>query len=170
MDKEKINCKIKYVANDDPKVKILVNGKKVHEFIGNAEEETLNFSVASGDFTFRIVHYGKDMKREVNKFFEVKNIYFNDIDIKGLIWETTQVAELPSWQKQDDFNWKSNLYLGHNAYLDYKLQSPILEFLLEYHTKGAKVSSNMGSYDMDLLYEMKRYFSRIVKEQDEQSQ
>ena len=49
------------------------------------------------------------------------------------------------------------------------MHSPVMNFLLEYHTKGTKVSSNMGSYDMELLYEMKEYFSEIVKEQDEKN-
>jgi len=110
------------------------------------------------------------MKRDLNKFIEIKKIYFNDIDLKNMLWDTEQVPQLPEWQKMEDYKWESNLYLGHNGYIEYKMHSPILDFLLEYHTKGAKVSSNMGSYNMELLYEMKEYFSTIVKEQDEKSQ
>ena len=54
--------------------------------------------------------------------------------------------------------------------IEYKMESPVIDFLLEYHTKGAKVSSNMGSYDMDLLYEMKEYFAKIVNEQDKKNE
>jgi hypothetical protein len=87
-----------------------------------------------------------------------------------MLWETIQVPVIPSWQDKNEFKWESNLYLGHNGYIEYNMRSPILDFLLEYHTYGAKVSSNMGSYNMDLLYDMKEYFSKIVKEQDEKSQ
>ena len=167
MNKEKINCKIDYESKDSPRCRILVNNQSVHEFVGNGEEEKFSFMVDKGPFTLRILHHGKDMKRDVNKFIEVKKIYFNDIDIKGLLWQTRQVADIPHWQNENDFEWQSNLYLGHNGYIEYQMRSPIMDYLLEYHTKGAKVSSNMGSYNMDLLYEMKEYFSKIVKEQDE---
>jgi hypothetical protein len=163
---EKVSCSITYEAKDNPKCKILVNGKAVHDFVGSTGEEDFLFEIDKGPFDFKIVHYGKDMKNDTEKFIELKAIYFNDIDFKNKIWETTQVAEIPAWQRQSDFKWDANLYLGHNGYIEYKMESPVIDFLLEYHTKGAKVSSNMGSYDMDLLYEMKEYFSNLVKEQD----
>jgi len=163
---EKVFCTLKYTADDRPKCRVLVNGKAVHEFIGTQEEENFTFEVDHGPFTFRILHYGKNMKVETDKSIEIKSIYFNDIDFKNMIWDTTQVAELPKWQNAEDFEWKANLFLGHNGYIEYNMKSPVINYLLEYHTKGAKVSSNMGSYDMKLLYEMKEYFSKIVKEQE----
>tara|TARA_R110001592_G_scaffold35490_1_gene120690 strand:+ start:460 stop:978 length:519 start_codon:yes stop_codon:yes gene_type:complete len=166
---EKVFCVIKYEANDNPKCKILVDEKIIHDFIASGDEENFSFEVKEGPFKFRILQYNKNMKTDTKKFIEVKAIYFNDIDFKNKIWETTQVAELPHWQSKEDFKWDANLYLGHNGYIEYKMQSPVIDFLLEYHTKGAKVSSNMGSYNMDLLYEMKEYFGKIVKAQDEKS-
>ena len=166
---EKVFCVIKYEANDNPKCKILVDEKIIHDFIASGDEENFSFEVKEGPFKFRILQYNKNMKTDTKKFIEVKAIYFNDIDFKNKIWETTQVAELPHWQSKEDFKWDANLYLGHNGYIEYKMQSPVIDFLLEYHTKGAKVSSNMGSYNMDLLYEMKEYFFKFVKAQDEKS-
>jgi hypothetical protein len=167
---ETVSCLIIYEAKDNPKCKILVNGKIVHSFVGSSGKENFSFETHKGPFDFRIEHYGKNMKTEIEKFIEIKSIYFNDIDFKNKIWETTQVAEIPLWQRQSDFVWKANLYLGHNGYIEYKMESPVIDFLLEYHTKGAKVSSNMGSYDMDLLYEMKEYFAKIVNEQDKKNE
>jgi hypothetical protein len=167
---ENISCTIDYESKNDPKCKILVNGMVVHDFVASEQQTKFYFTVANGPFTFRILHYGKDMKKDVSKFVEIKKIYFNDIDLKNMMWETEQVPELPRWQDKDDYNWKSNLYFGHNGYIEYNLNSPIVDHLLEFHTKGAKVSSNMGSYNMELLYEMKDYFDKIVKEQDEKSQ
>lgn len=166
---EKINCKIEYNSNDQPKCKILVDGKVVHQFVGNKGYENFDFEVKNGPFTFTILHYGKDMETEIKKFIEIKKIYFNNVDIKNMIWDTIQVPTLPAWQNIEDFEWNANLYLGHNGYIEYKMSSPIIDFLLLYHTKGSKVSSNMGSYDMTLLYEMKNYFSKIVQEQDKKS-
>jgi hypothetical protein len=167
---EKINCRIDYMAVQEPRCKIVVNGRSVHDFVATGTTESFSFEVANGPFYFRILHYGKDMKREVNKFIEIKKIYFNDIDFKNMLWQTVQVPELPKWQNKHDYKWEANLYFGHNGYIEYQMHSPILDFLLEYHTKGVKVSSNMGSYDMKLLYKMKEKFSKIVKEQDEKSQ
>jgi len=167
---ERIKCRIDYEAFGNPKCKVLVNGKVAHDFVGDNVSEDFEFCVGKGTFKFCIMHYGKDMKKESEKFVEVKKIYFNDIDIKNMLWETTQVPEIPSWQDKNDFKWESNLYLGHNGYIEYNMQSPVIDFLLDYHTHGAKVSSNMGSYNMDLLYEMKEYFGKIVEEQDGKSQ
>jgi hypothetical protein len=167
---EKINCRIDYEAFGNPKCRVLIDGKAVHDFVGDNMSENFDFYVGNGTFKFRILHYGKDIRRERKKFIEVKKIYFNDVDIKNMLWETIQVPVIPSWQDKNEFKWESNLYLGHNGYIEYNMRSPILDFLLEYHTYGAKVSSNMGSYNMDLLYDMKEYFSKIVKEQDEKSQ
>ena len=170
MPEEKINCRIDYEAKDNPKCRIIVNGRAVHDFVADGNTETFCFEVANGPFDFRVLHHGKDMKREINKFVEIKKIYFNDIDFKNMLWHTVQEPDLPKWQNKDDYKWEANLYFGHNGYIEYKMHSPILDFLLEYHTKGAKVSSNMGSYNMELLNEMKQYFSKIVKEQDEKLQ
>ena len=164
---EKIFCTLEYEAMDNPSCRVYVNDNIVHTFTASGREESFNFTVNQGSFNLKIMQYGKDMKREINKFVEIKKIFLNDVDLKNMIWDTIQVPELPEWQDSKDFDWRSNLYLGHNGYIDYNLKSPIIHFLLEYHTYGVKTSSNMNSYDMNLLYEMKDYFSKIVKEQDE---
>ena len=170
LDTEKIKCRIEYKANNNPTCRVVVNDIVVYGFKGDSKDVDFKFEVPVGSFSFKIIHYGKDMKKEVDKFIEIKKIYFNDIDLKNMIWETTQVAEVPVWQDSKSYKWDGNLYFGHNGYIEYNLCSPIVDFLLEYHKKGAKVSSNMGSYNMDLLYEMKEYFTKIVREQDEKSQ
>jgi len=170
MTEERINCRIDYRSQGDPKCRILVNGKILEEFVASGTHHIFSFVVSNGPFVLRFVHYGKDMKKQVDKFIEFEKIYFNDVDLKNIIWDTTQVPDLPIWQNKEDYEWKSNLYLGHNGYIEYKFRSPIIDYLLQHHTKGAKVSSNMGSYDMKLLYEMKEYFSKIVREQDGKSQ
>lgn len=165
---EKVICQIGYESNDNPKCRIIIGNIKVHEFVGatGKGEEQFEFEVSPGPFNFKIEHYGKNMKTDVSKYIEIKTLHFNYVDLKNKIWETTQVADVPGWQNTSDFKWQGNLYLGHNGYIEYSMCSPVINFLLEYHTKGAKTSSNMESYDMELLYEMKDYFSKIVKEQD----
>jgi len=166
LKKENITCCVQYTAQSDPTCKTLVNGEVVSNFVADNTQHQFEFTVTEGRFSLRLEHFGKDMKRETEKFVEFKKILLNGIDVKQKIWETTQVAEVPEWQNKDDFEWESNLYLGHNAYVEYIFESPILDFLHAYHTKGAKVSSNMESYDLDLLSEMKEYFTEIVRRQD----
>lgn len=162
---EHIHCRIEYICKDNPKVKILIDNKETHSFVGNKGNTEFTFSIDKKDFIFTIEHFGKNMKKDLEKFIEIKKIYFNDIDIKNMIWETTQIAELPKWQKSKDFKWKSNLYLGHNAKIEYKLQSPIIEFLLNYHQPIIKTSHGMASNNVNFLNEMKEYFEDKVKEQ-----
>lgn len=166
---EKIFCRINYQSNRTkpfPKCKILINDKKIHDFVADKTHEEFVFEIPEGPFRFTIEHYDKNMKHETEKFIEILKIYFNDIDIKSMIWNTTQIAELPNWQKKEDFEWKSNLYLGHNATISYNLKSPIIKFLLDYHQPEIKTSSGMTSNNSKFLKEMKNYFIKIVEEQE----
>lgn len=159
---EHILCRIEYKSKDNPKVKIHVNDKIVHTFVADKNYEKFEFCTREKKIVFKIEHYDKNMKREIDKHIEIKKIYFNDIDIKNMIWETIQKAEVPSWQNKNDFVWKSNLFLGHNASISYNLQSPIIEFLLNYHQPNKKLTQDISSNDDNLLYEMKDYFQSIV--------
>lgn len=162
---EHIHCRLEYTAKDDPKVRISVNDSVVHEFIGGNTHEEFEFVARDKNLIFKIEHYDKDMKKEINKYIEIKKIYFNDVDIKDMIWETTQQADIPSWQNKSDFVWQSNLYLGHNASISYNLESPIMEFLLDYHQPDKKTTVGMSSDNNNLLHEMKEYFQQIVDQQ-----
>jgi hypothetical protein len=163
---ERILCRIEYVAEYSPNVRILINQKPIITFIGNKNFYEFDFEVDTGEFDFTIEHFGKDMKKESNKFLEIKKIYFEDIDIKDMIWMTTQIAEIPAWQNKNDFNWQGNLYLGHNDRLTYKLQSPIIEYLFNYHQPQIKNKENIATSDnFKLLSEMKSYFEEKIKEQ-----
>src|SRR5210317_859898 len=132
---EKISCTIDYASNGHPECSILINDQVVHKFIGNkTNQEKFTFNVENGNFVLKICHFGKNMKTEPSKFIEIKKICFNNVDIGSMIWQTEQQPELPTWQSKKDFVWKSNLYLGHNGYIEYALHSPILDFLKNFHT------------------------------------
>ena len=82
-----------------------------------------------------------------------------------MIWLTTQIAEIPTWQNKNDFNWQGNLYLGHNARLTYKFKSPIIEYLFDYHQPHIKNKENIATSDnLKLISEMKSYFEVKIKE------
>jgi hypothetical protein len=68
---EKINCRIDYEAFGNPKCRVLIDGKAVHDFVGDNMSENFDFYVGNGTFKFRILHYGKDIMRESKKFIEV---------------------------------------------------------------------------------------------------
>ena len=76
---EKVFCTLKYEANDNPKCRILVDGKVVHDFKARTDEENFSFDVNEGPFEFRILQYNKNMKKDTKKFIEVKAIYFKQM-------------------------------------------------------------------------------------------
>lgn len=162
---EHILCRIEYISKFNPTCNILINNKIVNTFTGNNNYYEFEFSVPAGNFDFTIQHFGKNMIREPEKFIEIKKIFFNDIDIKNMIWDTTQIAKLPAWQKQSDFKWDSNLFLGHNGTISYKLKSPIIDFLLNYHQPVLKTSHGMSSDDNNFLKIMKEYFEKKIEEE-----
>ena len=163
---ERILSRIEYVANENPTCNILINGKKQGEFAGNSDYFECEFDVNTKNFTFTIEHFGKDIKRQPNRFIEIKKIYFNDIDIKSMIWDTVQIPILPKWQNHNDFNWKGNLYLGHNGSISYDLQSPIVNFLFDYHQPSSKKQQETLAKSNEYLKEIKNYFLDVVKKQD----
>ena len=163
---ERILSRIEYVANENPTCNILINGKKQCEFTGNSDYFEFPFQVDTKNFTFTIEHFGKDIKREPDKFIEIKKIYFNDIDIKNMVWDTVQIPKLPKWQNYNDFNWKGNLYLGHNGSISYNLQSPIVGFLFDYHQPSSKTQQKTLVKSNEYLKEIKNYFLDIVKNQN----
>ncbi|MDK2772569.1 MAG: hypothetical protein KYX68_10140 [Flavobacterium sp.] len=167
---ERIPTEIIYKSREHngwPKCRVLVNDKVVHEFVAKETAEIFSFEVKSGNFSFTIQHYGKNMKKDINKFVEIKKLYFNDIDSKGLIWETVQKAEIPPWQKENNFNWNSNLYLGHNATLTWHLSSPIIPFFISYHQPQRKISGGLQFRDKNLLQNMKEYFEERLREKND---
>jgi len=162
---ERIQTRIEYTALEHPTCRVLINNRLVHNFVGDDTAVEFDFEVDSGDFTFTLEHHGKDMKKQAKKFIEIKKIYFNDIDIKNMIWETVQKPKMPHWQNYKDYKWESNLFLGHNSTIDYKLSSPIVNFLFDYHQPSTKVSAGMTSQNTSFMAEMKEYFTKKVQEQ-----
>ena len=69
---ERILSRIEYVANENPTCNILINGKKQCEFTGDSDYFEFPFDVNTKNFTFTIEHFGKDIKREPDKFIEIK--------------------------------------------------------------------------------------------------
>jgi hypothetical protein len=163
---ERILCRIEYISKENPTCNILINGKKQCDFIGDSTFFEFRFEVDTKNFTFTIEHFGKDMKRETNKFIEIKKIYFNDIDIKDMIWKTVQIPKLPKWQKHNDFIWEGNLFLGHNSSISYDLQSPITDFLFDYHQPTSQKQKNILVQNNEYLNEVKNYFLDIVEKQN----
>ena len=72
---ERITSRIEYIAKENPTCNILINGKKQCEFTGSSDYFEFPFDVNTKDFTFTIEHFGKDIKREPNKFIEIFQRY-----------------------------------------------------------------------------------------------
>ena len=160
---EHIHCRLEYNSSGKPNIKIKVNDRVIKKFV--AVDDHIEFEFVSFDkkIIFKIQMTGKDEK-DVSKYFELKKIFFNDIDIKNMIWNTTQVPVVSESVFQK-YKWHGNLFLGHNGYIEYNFESPIMDFLFDYHQPLTKVSSGMETNDTNLLNEMKLYFEDLVKDQ-----
>jgi len=163
---ERIHCNIEYNSSEDqgyPLCEVLYNNSVIKKFVADSNNIEFWFDSKNDFFKFTIRHYGKDMKKHTKRFIEIKKIYFNDVDIKNLIWKTTQQPILPSWQNYKDYNWESNLYMGHNGDLNWNFKSPIMKFLLDYHQSNRKVDHGLQQNNVNLLDEMINYFEKIIK-------
>lgn len=160
---EHIHCRIEYKSNRNPNIKIKINDRVIKKFVADNNYIEFEFLSTEEDIELIVMMTGKE-ERETEKYFELKKMYFNDIDIKGMIWQTTQMPNTSDKVKKLH-EWKGNLYLGHNGYLKYNFKSPITDFLFRYHQPEIKTSHGMESNDKKLLSEMKNYFQKIVDTQ-----
>ena len=160
---EHIHCRIEYKSNRNPNIKIKVNDRVIKKFVADNNYIEFEFLSTQDDIELIIMMTGKE-EQEIEKYFELKKLFFNDIDIKNMIWDTVQVPNTSEEVKRL-YNWKSNLYLGHNGYLKYNFKSPIIDFLLKYHQPEIKTSQGMETNDQKMLIEMKNYFQKIVDTQ-----
>ena len=159
---EHIHCRLEYEADGDPNMKIKVNDRLIKKFKAKGDHTEFSFVSSYKKIYLKIEMTGKN-EREVSKYFELKKIFLNDIDIKNMIWNTTQVPNVSEKIKKK-YKWEGNLYIGHNGYIEYTFESPIIEFLFNYHQPKNKVSSGMETKDKNLLQDMKKYFEKIVND------
>jgi len=135
----------------------LWDNKQVANFEANGQE--IEFTVlptATGTSTLIIEHYGKNVYTEHDKYIEIVGLRVNNIDLKNILWESTQYPIVAPWD--EPFQQDGNLYLGHNGHIVWKFKNPLL--LDIQHRLGVRHSTQEGQESTRaVLAEIKEYFA-----------
>lgn len=136
---------------------IKVDDDIIANFEANASSWEGEFTTDKENFILKIEHYGKNYTTDhsPDKYFKLKKIFINDVDLKHHIHKIKQRTFTPPWDTPVDDN--NNLYLGHNGYLYINLTSPVDSWI--------KILFNVTSETMhgqsttkEVLNEIKKYF------------
>jgi len=108
-----------------PLCRITWDGETVANF--KADGSDVEFTVdpkMSGTSELVVEHYGKNYYVEHDKFIEITGMQINSIDVKTVLWESTQYPITAPWDEA--FTQQGNLYLGHNGRIVWQFANPVL--------------------------------------------
>lgn len=131
--KETIKLKLIYQSQNNngwPMIMIKINDIVVERFHADSSEWSGSFCVDVQSHNFlKIEHYGKNYITDQNpdKYFELKQVFINDVDLKHHLHKIKQTAYLPPWDTVGPP--EHSLYLGHNGYLGLEFHSPVNSWL-----------------------------------------
>ena len=169
LNKEHIKFKFLYKSSHTygwPLIKFYVDGYCYLNIEANKQEAEFSCNLSAGKHLIEILHYGKNYKTDAAKFFELKNVYINDIDIKDQLFEFTQLPDLPPWEVWHDGGaqvvWPNNLHLGHNGKLVYdNFSTPSVNWF-KHHFNNVIVPRGMESSN-ETLDNIKEKFNVLRK-------
>ena len=147
-----------------PLVRVLFNDKVVANFEAeSAVNANIEFTVVQ-DIDLKtnklvVEHYGKNYYKDM-KFFQVNKIYVNNIDLDKILWDGVQHRLLAPWEDNVESEVKGNMYLGHNGYILWEFENPILLDIQRRLGKTVKQISGQDS-TYKVLNEVKEYFFNI---------
>jgi len=161
LNKIPITLKIYYTHSEHtsgwPLCRVLWDNKQVANFEANGQEiEFTVFPAATGTSTLIIEHYGKNVYTEHDKYIEIVGLRVNNIDLKNILWESTQYPIVAPWD--EPFQQDGNLYLGHNGHIVWKFKNPLL---LDIQRRlGVRQDTQEGQESTRaVLAEIKEYFA-----------
>ena len=149
---ETIKIKLSYTViegNGYPDMKITLDEKLITSWIAH-DDNDIEFSanLDTGAHVLRIHQLSKNHKTDGFRAFELQKIYVNDADLKHNIHNFVQWPELPRWEKTGkQEQWKDNLHLGHNGYLELNFSTPIQEWFKKIFRWGKPVKGQHSSFD-----------------------
>ena len=107
-------------------IMIRINGDILQRFSADGTEWEQSFCLdLKPNNCLQIEHYGKNYITDQmpDKYFELKKIFVNDVDLKHHVHRIKQTAYLPPWDSVGPP--AHSLYLGHNGYLELNFDSPV---------------------------------------------
>lgn len=143
-----------------PLVRILFNNNLIINF--EADSDFVEFTVLQDIElpTSKLVveHYGKNYHKD-QKFFQIDNLYINNINLENILWDGIQYPLLPPWESNAPIQ-KGNMHLGHNGTIEWEFNNPIL---LDIQKRLGKTVNQISGQDTTykVLNEVKEYFFNI---------
>lgn len=129
------NIKLKLIyrsqnSNGWPMIMIKINNKILERFEADSESWSGQFDLDLQDLNvLQIEHYGKNYITDQNpdKYFELLQVFINDVDLKHHVYNFKQTAYLPPWDTV--YPPDHSFYLGHNGYLSLQFSAPVDQWI-----------------------------------------
>ena len=130
---ENIKLKLIYQSQSNngwPMIMIKINEEIVSRFEANGSEWHAELTVdLQQQNVLKIEHYGKNYitDQSPDKYFELKKVFINEVDLKHHIYSFKQTAYLAPWDTVSPPD--HSFYLGHNGYLSTMFESPVNDWI-----------------------------------------
>jgi len=160
---EHIDIDIKIDFALSPKLKILVDNKPIKDF--TVTSNLINFStfIDKRKWSLSICHYGKNYITHNEEYVEIKDIKLNSVSIGAMIWETIQYPYDISNKEKSKYQWKGNLYLGHNSTCTWNFTSPTEKMLRKFYKTDNSNTMNSQETTRETLEYMKKKFGITIQ-------
>ena len=155
---ELIDIKINLTYDLSPTMIIEINDNTVYHQKINTNIIVVQSTVPAGDWQMKITHIGKNYEIHNDEFFEIQDIFLNDVPIGHMIWDTTQIPTDISDNEISKHNWEGNLYFGHNAYCVWNFTSPVEKMLRDFYNTNQSKTINAQETTRKTLNHMKQKF------------
>jgi len=147
--------------NGFPLIRFLINDELVDSFEAKSNLYEIKYKFTDGPQKITIEHYGKNYITDSNpdKFFELVDIYFDNLNLENLKYNFIQTPLLPPWDKQIE-KIVGNLYLGHNGKLDLNFEYPIHVWMKKKFGREVSPINNQQT-TKEMLFLAKKKFNLI---------
>lgn len=159
---ETIKIKLVYRSqhnNGWPLIMIKINDIIMDRFCADSTEwhGTHSFDLST-DNSLTIEHYGKNYITDSapDKYFELAQVFINDVDLKHHVHGIRQTAYLPPWDTTQPPD--HSLYLGHNGYLALPFQAPVNNWIqqlfgIHAHTMHGQATTQQALVDTKKFFD-----------------
>jgi hypothetical protein len=138
---------------------IKINDHIIDRFLADSSEYQLTFDVPLLENNqLKIEHYGKNYITDhtPDKYFELKKVFVNEVDLKHHIYHFKQTAFLPPWDHQPPP--EHSFYLGHNGFLALNFTSPVNDWIQRLFNLTTETMHGQQT-TRKVLYQVKEFFN-----------
>lgn len=105
----------------------------------------------------KIEHFGKNYLTDhtPDKFFELQQVFINEVNLKHHVYLLKQTAFLPPWDTVGPP--ENSFYLGHNGFLSVEFTSPVNQWIQKLFNIDDKTMHGQQT-TLKVLEQVKNYF------------